>query len=259
MSKKEKANTQSSSKKPGTDRMLGENLSFAATEAYKLLRTNLFFCLPAATETTCRVVGVTSSVQGEGKSTTSINLSYMLAQDGKRVCLVEGDMRAPTLGRRLNVRQTQGLAHVLAGLNTNQGIVANSELHPNLKVITAGEMPPNPAELLGSEQMKRVMELLRKMYDYVILDLPPVTVVADALAASDVLDGMIVVVEEGVCTKRELADAMQRLEVIQEKILGFVVTHAVSAKGRYGKKRYGHGYGYGYGYGHREKADGEEA
>ena len=260
MSKKQKAEDRSTVKHSGKDRMLGEHLSFAATEAYKLLRTNLFFCLPAEAETTCRVVGVTSSVQGEGKSTTSINLSYMLAQDGKRVCLVEGDMRAPTLGKRLNVRQAQGLAHALAGLNTNQSIVANSELHPNLKVITAGEMPPNPAELLGSEQMKRAMELLRKMFDYIILDLPPVTVVADALAASDVLDGMIVAVEEGVCTKRELADAMQRLEVIRDKILGFVVTHAVSAKGRYRKKRYGHGYGYGYGYGygHRGKADGEE-
>ena len=153
MGRKENTNGRTAGKKTGTDRLLGENLSFAATEAYKLLRTNLFFCLPAGAEEKCRVLGVTSSVQGEGKSTTSINLSYMLAQDGKRVCLVEGDMRAPTFGKRLNVRQEQGLAHALAGLNTNQSIVANSELHPNLKVITAGEMPPNPAELLGSERM----------------------------------------------------------------------------------------------------------
>ena len=153
-------------------------------------------------------------------------------------------MRAPTLGSRLKVRQTQGLAHVLAGLGTNQNVIANSELHPNLKVITSGEMPPNPAELLGSARMGKLFDLLRKMFDYIVLDLPPVTVVADALAASDVLDGMIVVVEEGVCTKWELADAMQRLEVIQEKVLGFVVTHAEGSKGRYGKKRYGYGYGY---------------
>lgn len=249
MSEKQKSGDLSSAKHSGQDRMLGENLGFAATEAYKLLRTNLFFCLPTEDESTGRVVGVTSSVQGEGKSTTSINLSYMLAQDGKQVCLVEGDMRAPTLSRRLKIHQAQGLAHALAGLNTHKSIVADSEMHPNLKVIVAGEMPPNPAELLGSDQMGRLTQLLREMFDYVIVDLPPVTVVADALAASGVLDGMVVVVEEGVCTKRELADAMQRLDVVKEKILGFVVTHAEGTKGRYGKKRYG----YGYGYGHRHK------
>ena len=94
MGRKENTKGQPGTKKTGSDRLLGENLSFVATEAYKLLRTNLFFCLPNNGEPKCRVVGVTSSVQGEGKSTTSINLSYMLAQDGKRVCLVEGDMRA---------------------------------------------------------------------------------------------------------------------------------------------------------------------
>ena len=148
MSKKVKANVPGSTKRFGTDRMLGEDLSFAATEAYKLLRTNLFFCLPNDGEPKCRVVGVTSSVQGEGKSTTSINLSYMLAQDGKRVCLVEGDMRAPTLSNRLKLRRTKGLSHILAGLQTDTSVVTKTELHPNLNVIPAGEMPPNPAELL---------------------------------------------------------------------------------------------------------------
>lgn len=237
----------------GKDRFLGESLSFAATEAYKLLRTNLFFCLHAEGGKQCPVVGVTSSVQGEGKSTTAINLAYMLAEDEKRVCLIEGDMRAPTLNSRLRLRRSQGLSHVLAGLGTVQDALCKAGLHENLSVITAGEMPPNPAELLGSERMVRMTELLGGMFDYVIIDLPPITVVADALAVSGVLDGMIVVVEEGVCTKRELADAMQRLEVIREKILGFVVTHAEGAKGRYGKKRYG--YGYGYGYGHQQKTE----
>ena len=254
MSKKVKANVPGSTKRFGTDRMLGEDLSFAATEAYKLLRTNLFFCLPNDGEPKCRVVGVTSSVQGEGKSTTSINLSYMLAQDGKRVCLVEGDMRAPTLSNRLKLRRTKGLSHILAGLQTDTSVVTKTELHPNLNVIPAGEMPPNPAELLGSERMVRMTELLSDMFDFVIIDLPPITVVADALAVSGVLDGMIVVVENGSTTKRELNDAMQRLDMIHDKILGFVVTHADGAGGRYGyKKKYG--YGYGYGYGHKKKSE----
>ena len=228
--------------------MLCDGLSFAAAEAYKLLRTNLFFCLPPSDESKCPVVGVTSSVQGEGKSTTSINLAYMLAEDGKRVCLIEGDMRAPTLRRRLNIKNSVGLSHVLAGLETVQSAISAASIQENLRVITAGEMPPNPAELLGSERMVRLVSLLKKAFDYVVVDLPPITVVADALAVSAALDGMVVVVEDGVCTKRELTDAMQRLDVISEKILGFVVTHAETAGGRYG--RYGKkGYGYGYGYG----------
>ena len=232
------------------DELIGKNLNFSATEAYKLLRTNLFFCLPPSDESKCPVVGVTSSVQGEGKSTTSVNLAYMLAEDGKRVCLIEGDMRAPTLRKRLNINNSVGLSHVLAGLETVQSAISAASIQENLRVITAGEMPPNPAELLGSERMVRLVSLLKKAFDYVVVDLPPITVVADALAVSAALDGMVVVVEDGVCTKRELTDAMQRLDVISEKILGFVVTHAETAGGRYGKKRYGNRYGYGYGYGY---------
>ena len=133
------------------DELIGKNLNFSATEAYKLLRTNLFFCLPPSDESKCPVVGVTSSVQGEGKSTTSVNLAYMLAEDGKRVCLIEGDMRAPTLRRRLNIKNSVGLSHVLAGLETVQSAISAASIQENLRVITAGEMPPNPAELLGSE------------------------------------------------------------------------------------------------------------
>ena len=106
------------------DELIGKNLNFGATEAYKLLRTNQFFCLPPSDESKCPVVGVTSSVQGEGKSTTSVNLAYMLAEDGKRVCLIEGDMRAPTLRKRLNINNSVGLSHVLAGLETVQSAIS---------------------------------------------------------------------------------------------------------------------------------------
>ena len=245
MRRKHKVRSHSSADRNGPDRFLGENLSFAASEAYKLRRTNLFFCLPVNGEAACRVVGVTSSVQGEGKSTTSINLSYMLAQDGKNVCLIEGDMRAPTFTSRLKLKNKSGLSHVLAGMKTNPEEILCSALHPNLKVLSSGEMPPNPAELLGSERMATLIELLRKMYDFIIIDLPPITVVADALTVAGTVDGMLVVVENGVTTKRELDDAMHRMDVVRDKILGFVITHAENGKGKYGKKRYGYGYGYG--------------
>ena len=252
MIRKQETRSHSSVNRDGPDRLLGENLSFGASEAYKLLRTNLFFCLPTDEGTSCRVVGVTSSVQGEGKSTTSINLSYMLAQDGKKVCLIEGDMRAPTFTSRLKLKNEAGLSHILAGMKANTQEIMCSALHPNLIVISAGEMPPNPAELLGSMRMVKLIEFLRKMFDFVIVDLPPVNVVADALTVAGQIDGMLMVVENGSTTKRELDDAMHRMDVIRDKILGFVITRAERTKGKYGKK-YGKKYGYGYGYGYGGK------
>ena len=218
-------------RRSAADKLLGENLNFSSAEAYKLLRTNLAFCLPAEDENYCPVVGVTSSIQGEGKSTTTVNLAYMLAEDGKRVCLIEGDLRAPTMSNRIKVNQPVGLSHVLAGLKTDRNVLATTPLHPNIRVISAGEMPPNPAELLGSPRMGKLIELLRGMFDFILVDLPPVTVVADALAVSGVLDGMLVVVGEGVVTKHELSDAMARLNIIHDKILGFAVTHSGTRKG----------------------------
>jgi len=220
-----------------SEKLLGENLNFSSAEAYKLLRTNLAFCLPAEEENYCPVVGVTSSIQGEGKSTTSVNLAYMLAEDGKRVCLIEGDLRAPTMSNRIKVNQPVGLSHILAGLKTDRNVLTTTPLHPNIRVISAGEMPPNPAELLGSPRMGKLIELLRGMFEYILVDLPPVTVVADALAVSGVLDGMLVVVGEGVVSKHELNDAMQRLSIIRNKILGFAVTHSGSKDAR-AKKQY---------------------
>ncbi len=233
------------------ERLYGDKLSFEATEAFKLLRTNLFFCLPASEERTCPVVGITSSVQGEGKSTTAINLAYMLAEDGKRICLIEGDMRAPIINSRLNLKSKEGLSHVLAGMLADPQAIFTTVLHENLDVVPAGEIPPNPAELLGSERMAKFTSQLKRFYEYIIIDLPPITVVADALAVSGVLDGIIVIVEDGTTTKRQLIDCMQRLDVIKSKILGFVVTRAENGRRRYGKKKYGYGYYYGYGYGHR--------
>ena len=121
-------------------------------------------------------------------------------------------------------------------------------MHENLWVVPAGDIPPNPAELLGSNRMDQFINALKEGFNYIVVDLPPITVVADALAVSGTLDGILVVVQEGKTTKRELSDAMQRLEMIHDKILGFVITHAESARGKYGRK-YGKKYGYGYGYG----------
>ena len=142
--------------------IIGEYLSFAATEAYKLLRTNLMFALPDQGK--CRVVGVTSALRNEGKSTLAINLAYTVAQAGYRVLLIDGDMRLPTLAKRLNIPKRPGLSNLLAGLCTVQDAVQTSDLLDNLKAIAAGDIPPNPSELLASARMETLLRELGADY-----------------------------------------------------------------------------------------------
>lgn len=220
--------------------MFGKDLSFAAAEAYKLLRTNILFALPD--EKKCRVIGVTSANSGEGKSTTTLNLSYMLAEAGERVLLIEGDMRLPTISRRLNLQASPGLSNVLAGLCGIKEALQESGLHERLQIISAGDIPPNPSELLGAKSVDILIEVLSGDYDFILVDLPPVTDVADALVASKLTDGMIVVVRQNYANRRALADTMQQLQYVEAKILGFVMTCAGAGKSKKYYKRYG-GYG----------------
>lgn len=229
--------------------MLGDRLSFAASEAYKLLRTNLTFALPD--EQGCRVVGVTSATRGEGKSTTSINLAYTIAETGQRVLLVEADMRRPNLARRLAIDPAPGLSNLLAGLCREQDVVQDVGLLENLKVITSGDVPPNPSELLGSQRMGAALSTLSQSFDFIIFDLPPVNAVSDGLVISKLIQGMIVVVRQDYSDRQELAAALRQLEYLHIKVLGFVMTHGTASGGRYGRYgkygRYGSYGSYGYG------------
>lgn len=225
-------------------RILGKRLSFAASEAYKLLRTNLMFSM--ADEGKCKVIGVTSALQGEGKSTTSINTAYTLAETGKKVLLIEGDMRLPVAAKLLQLKTEFGLSHVLAGICEPKDAISVSVALKNLNVLAAGEIPPNPSELLTSERMKSLITGLSEIYDYIIIDLPPITVVSDGLAISDLLSGMIIVVRQDYCDQRSLAETMRQMEFLNVKVLGFVMNCSEVSKKSY--KKYGKGYGYGYGY-----------
>ena len=134
-------------------------------------------------------------------------------------------------------------------------VIKRTDLHQNLYVLPAGEIPPNPSELLGSERMKVSLDVLRKDFDYILLDLPPVNAVSDPLIASKLTDGMILVVRQNYSNKRSLAEAVRQLRFVDAKILGFVMTGSDSgAKGskKYYKKYYKQ-YGYGYGYGQQKE------
>ena len=201
---------------------LGKDMSFSASEAYKLLRTNLMFTL--TDEGKCRVLGVTSAVHGEGKSTTAINLAYSLAEADKKVLLIDGDLRLPAIAEELQINKVPGLSNILAGV-TDANVI---ELDKGLSVLPSGDVPPNPTELLGSARMKELTEAFSETYDFILIDLPPVNVVADATVVSPALDGMIVVVRDGYSTSRALNACVKQLELADVTIFGFVLNDSES-------------------------------
>jgi capsular exopolysaccharide synthesis family protein len=146
---------------------LHKNLEFVANGQYKLLRANLSFTLPE--DVPCPVIGVTSSMRGEGKSTTAINLSYVLAAAGKKVLLIDGDLRIPSVAKKMRVSSSPGLTDYLKGAESMQLSLFKSEHFSNWYIIPSGALPPNPSELLGSKRMENVLVLQMK-----IVMIPPV-------------------------------------------------------------------------------------
>lgn len=218
---------------------VGKKISFIASEAYKLLRTKLQFSF--ADERNCRVIGISSALAGEGKSLTSVNLAYTLSQLDKRVLLVDCDMRKPSLNAKLPIKKIPGLSGVLSGqvewrdLLQPCGIEGEEE---SFAVIAAGRNPPNPVELLSSAKMAKVLSQMREVFDYIILDLPPVTEVSDAMAVAKETDGMLLVVRQDYCDHVALSGAVREFEFVNAKILGVVYNCTADQIGGYGKKYY---------------------
>lgn len=218
-----------------TRRTLHENLEFTGKEQYKLLRTNLSFTLPA--DQKCPIIGMTSSNRGEGKSTTSINLSYVLAESGKRVLLIDADLRVPSIAKKMEIESTPGLTNLLMGQDAQDLSIFRSKILNNWYILPSGELPPNPSELLGSRRMAALLEALSEKFDYIIIDLPPVNLVSDALAISKLITGMIVVVREDYTEKKDLEQCYRQLQLTNVKVLGCVMNSAKVGRDSYGDYR----------------------
>jgi len=218
------------------EKTLHKNLQFTAVEQYKLLRANLDFTLPEGEK--CPVIGITSSMRGEGKSTTSVNLSYVLAEKGSRVLLMDGDLRIPSIAKKMNIEASFGLTDMLLGKSVDLNEL-KSELIENWYILPSGNIPPNPSELLGSNRMDALLKELRAEFDYIVIDLPPVNIVSDALSISSLITGMIVVIREDYTEKKELERCFRQLTLSNVNVLGCVMNEAKSGSGSYGKyKRY---------------------
>ena len=235
------------------DRLLSENTPFAITEAYNTARTNIMF---AASTSDKKIVAVTSSNPSEGKSTTCSNIAISFANVGFKTLLVECDLRKPVMAKSFGVKPKNGLSSILGGFCTVKDAIC-PEVMSNLDIITTGDIPPNPSELLASDSMKIFLKASSEDYDYVFLDTPPVNVVTDSQLMNTEIAGLVFVIREGSTVHPDIQNALEKIRLANGKALGFVKTFCKPEKsGRYGKK-YGskYGYKYGYGYGYSSKGD----
>lgn len=212
-------------------------------ESFRALRTNLQFLDMGGRSSFV----ITSSIPSEGKSTTTINLAIALADAGKRVALLDTDLRKPKVAEYLSIEGGAGLTDVLIGRAK-----VNEVMLPwggrSLYVLPAGKIPPNPSELLGSQQMTVLLEMLERDFDVVLCDAPPLLPVTDAAILARATSGALMVVAAGKTTKHQLTGATDALNTVGAKLAGFIMSMVPTR----GPDSYYSGYGYGYGYGYRE-------
>jgi capsular exopolysaccharide synthesis family protein len=225
----------SDSNAPKTPLVINDSPYTLRAEAFRKIRTSMQF---VDLDRTTKVVLVTSAMSGEGKSTTACNLAVTVAESGKKVLLVEGDLRRPRAARYLGLPGGVGLTSVLLG-DVNVA-VATQPWGELLSVLASGPLPPNPSELLGSPQMRQLLAHLRQQYDLVVVDGPPVLPVADAAAMANACDGTILVVRHGLTKREQVSDMTKSLRTVDTHILGTVLNMVPARRGgQYYYQEYG--------------------
>ncbi|WP_229051948.1 polysaccharide biosynthesis tyrosine autokinase [Aeromicrobium sp. Leaf350] len=206
-------------------------------ESMRILRTNLQFL---DVDSPQQVITITSALPNEGKSTTSSSLAIALAETGRRVLLIDGDLRKPRLDSMFGLERTVGLTTALVGRVSPESAVQSTRT-PGLDVLTSGTLPPNPSELLQTEAMLNLVGHLSESYDLVLIDAPPLLAVTDGALLAALSDGALVVVRHGRTRLDELKGAAERLQAVGARVLGTVITMTP----RRSTSRYGYGSGYG--------------
>ncbi|MBU3110767.1 CpsD/CapB family tyrosine-protein kinase [Clostridium lacusfryxellense] len=196
-----------------------KKLKNQVAEQFRSLRTNIVFSFLGDE---IKSIVVTSSLSGEGKSTIVSNLAVTLASSGKRVVIVDCDLRKPTIHKKFLLSNSKGLTNILIKDGKIEDILIASNV-PNLFVLPSGPIPPNPSELLGSKNMKEILDELTNGFDIVLIDSPPVLYVSDAQILSVLSQGIIIVTSYGKSDKNALANAKEKIEKVGGKILGVVI------------------------------------
>lgn len=211
-------------------------------EAFKILRSNIEFCGDEM-----KVIALTSCTPNEGKSSVSMNLAISLAEAGKKVLYLDLDLRKSVLVGKLKVQGTiKGMTHFLSGQSALTDTLCQTNI-PNLQLAVAGPVPPNPAELLTSKHFKAMISAVRKAYDYVIIDTPPLGSVIDSAVIANECDGVAIVVEADNVSYKFVQNVMAQLGKTECKILGVILNKVEMSKNSYYGKYYGKYYGEYYG------------
>lgn len=236
-------------------RILTADSPYAVREAYVSLRTKLLLSIASDGTDNCKTFVITSPNPSEGKSITILNTAISFAMLDKKVLLIDCDMRRPNISRLLDISSKNGLSNLLTGINECH--IHSFEDLP-ISFITAGEIPPNPSELLSSEAFKNVISKLKKDYDYIFFDAPPINVVADAQIIAPLVDGAILLVRSDATLYTDAKQAEEALTAAGAKICGIVLNDVNLKSSKYSynkykykykyKYRYGSKYGYKYGY-----------
>ena len=230
--------------------LLSDDSHFSVIEAYKKTRTNFLFMLGNEK----KVVAFASTIANEGKTTNCLNLAISFAKVGKKVVVIDIDMRKPQVHNYLNVPIAPGLSDLLGKFVSD--IPISKTQYENLDVISAGTLPPAPPELLMTHEFSELLDTLREKYDYVFIDTPPVHLVTDLAVIAEKIDGVVFVVREKTVPVTVLRKSIESVEAVGGKVLGFILNDSErsTAFSKYSyRRRYADKYGYGYGYGYSSK------
>lgn len=230
-------------------KLTDKDIPFGIVESYKSIRTNITFSLSTSDK---RIFAVSSPNPGEGKSTTATNIAIAIAQSGRKVLLIDADLRKSVIHRMFGAKNEFGLSTVTSKQAELEECIQHTDVE-NLDVITAGEVPPNPSELLGSKRMAKILDELSEQYSTIIIDTPPVNVVTDAMELAKYVSGIVMVMRYGKTTTEDLEAAMKKIDFSQMHVLGFVLNDVdTKHHGKYYAKYKG---GYYYSYYGKEKKD----
>ena len=200
-------------------RLITENPTSRVAESYRMIRTNIQF---ASLDKPIKTILCTSTAPGEGKSTTIANLAIAFAQTGSKVLLIDADLRRPTIHKAFGISNPLGLTNLLMQ-SVSEEIALRDVRIPNLRVVTSGPIPPNPAEVLGSSRMRELLQKFANQFDYILIDSPPTLAVTDSSILSRMVDGVILVVGADEVSTDKAKKAKAQLDGVKANILGVVL------------------------------------
>lgn len=236
--KKRKTEKRDQQQKEGTSLITAIKPNSVVAEQFRTIRTNIQFSM---IDRDLKTIIFTSSGPWEGKSTIAANIATVFADQGKRIILVDADMRKPTLFRTFNTSNNTGLSTLIASRETTIQDVVQQLDEVGFDLITSGPIPPNPSELLNSNRMNEIIGLLEEQYDLVLFDMPPVVSVTDAQIMATKTDGVVFVVRRGVAHTDDVKHAKELLDMVQANVLGVVFNGAEKKTDR-SYSYYGYGY-----------------